>query len=356
MEKMDVKLSVIETENKYYYDPTETTYGGKDAIVSWGPDNNIPNLLLNCYESSPSLKAACDMAVNYVLGDNVSVTESLWSETINRRGETMKDLIEHLAADYEIFGNFCFEVIFNLLGTPVELYAIDVAKCRLNEDGDKVFYSKKRWTKYQTKAEVFDRFGRAKFDPEHPAQMFFYNGTGIRRTYNKSPWGAALDDVLTEIEASKYALNCVSNGFSVKHFISFPDASLTDEQKRNVEDGIKNKLTGSEGNTFAVYWKGTEDISIQKIESDSSPEKMAEIKKQSTAAIFTSMKMSPLLCGLAAENVGFSTTEFRDSFALYERSVARPTREIITKCIESVIANDIKITITPFTIDFGGQE
>ena len=52
MEKMDIKLSVIETEKKYYYDPTETTYGGSSAIVSWGPDNNIPNLLLNCYESS----------------------------------------------------------------------------------------------------------------------------------------------------------------------------------------------------------------------------------------------------------------------------------------------------------------
>lgn len=356
MEKMDIKLSVIETEQKYYYDPTETTYGGKDAIVSWGPENTLPNLLLNAYESSPSLQSTCDMAVNYILGDSVSVSESQWSEKVNRRGETMKDLIQHLASDYEIFGNWCMEVIFNKLGTPVELYAVDVSRCRLNENGDKVFYSKKRWTKYQTKAEVFDRFGRAKFDPNHPAQMYFYNGTGVRRTYAKSPWNAAIFDVLCEIEGTKYSLNCVSNSFSVKHFISFPDAALTDEQKKNVESGIRNKLCGSEGNTFAIYWKSGEDINIQKIESDSTPEKMAEIKKQSTAAIFTAMKMNPLLCGAPADGVGFSTQEFSDSQKLYEHSVARPAREIIVKCIESVIGNDIKITIKPFSIDFGGEE
>ena len=352
---LNIKLSVIETEKKYYYDPTETTYGGKDAIVTWGPDNNVPNLLLNCYEGSPSLKAAIDMSVNYIIGDNISVSEGLFAEKINRRGQTMKDLMEHLASDYEIFGNFCFEAIFNRLGAVVELFPIDVAKCRLNEDGDKVFYSKKRWTKYQTKAEEFGRFGRVKFDPEHPAQMFFYNGTGVRRVYNKAPWAAALDDVLTEIESGKYALNTVSNGFAAKYCLSFPEVGLTDEQKKSVEEGIKTKFAGPDGSDFMLYWKNTDDINIQKIESDNSPEKMAEIKKQSSAAIFTSMKMSPLLCGLAAENVGFSTSEFRDSFLLYERSVARPTREIITKCIEDVIGNDMKISVMPFSIDFSNE-
>lgn len=352
MEKMDIKLSVIETEKKYYYDPTETTYGGKDAIVSWGPDNNIPNLLLNCYESSPSLKAAIDQSVNYILGDNIAVDEGLFKEKVNRRGQTMKDLMEHIAADYQIFGNFCFQVIFNKMGTPCELYPIDVAKCRLNEDGDKVFYSKKRWTKYQTKAEEFGRFGRAKFDPEKPTQMFFYNGTGVRRMYNRAPWSSALDDVLTEVESGKYMLNTVSNGFSAKYCLSFPEVGLTDAQKEAVEEGIKSKFAGPDGNDFMLYWKTTDDINIQKIEQDSSPEKLAEIKKQSTSAIFTAMRMSPLLCGLAAENVGFSTQEFSDSFKLYERTVARPTREIITKCIESVIGNDMKISVMPFNVDF----
>lgn len=354
-ENLDIKLSVIETEQKYYYDTTEPTYGGEGNIVAWGKDNNIPNLLLNCYEGSPSLKAAIDQAVNYIVGDNVSVDEGLWYKTINRRGQTMKDLIEHLAYDYQIFGNFCFQVIYSSLETPAELYPIDVAKCRLNEAGDKVYYSKKKWTKYQTKAEEFGRFGRAKIDPKKKTQMYFYNGSGVRRTYNKAPWSSALNDVLTEIESGKYMLNSVSNGFAAKYCLSFPEVGLTDEQKKAVEDGIR-KFQGPDGQDFMLYWKNTDDIDIKKIESDNSPEKMAEVKKQSSSSIYTAMRMSPLLCGLAAENTGFSTQEFSDSFKLYERSVARPTREIIIKCIEDVIGNDMKITIVPFTIDFDGRE
>lgn len=359
MEKdLNIKLSVIETEQKYYFDTTETTYGGGDAIVSWGVDNNIPTLLTNCYEGSATLKATIDMSVNYVIGDNVSVSDDakIFQDKVNRRGQTMKDLIEHLAADFWTYGNFCFQVIFNKMGNPVELYPIDVTKCRLNENGTKVFYSKKKWTKYQTKSETFGRYGRVKFDPEHPTMMFFYNGTGIRRTYNKAPWSSALDDVLTEIESSKYALNAVSNGFAAKYLLTFPEQNLTNEQKQAVEDGIKTKFSGPDAKSdIMLYWGDSNSIKVDKIEADNSPERWAEVKKTSRENIFTAMRMSPLLCGLAAENTGFSTQEFSDSFKLYERTVARPARETIVKCVEDVIGRNT-ISVVPFSITFDNAE
>ena len=119
----------------------------------------------------------------------------------------MEDLVGHIIFDYFTYGNYAIQVIFNKLGIPVELYALDVARCRLNGNKDKVFYSKKTWTKYQQVADVFDRFGYAEIDPEKPTQIYFYNGSGVRSVYNKAPWAAALNDVLCEIEGSEYSLN-----------------------------------------------------------------------------------------------------------------------------------------------------
>lgn len=355
MEKQEIKLSVVEVEQKYFYDPTENLYGG-EGIVSWGVDNNVPALLSNCYEKSATLKAAIDQTLNYVLGDSIAVNAGAWQEEINRRGQKMPDLVEHIIYDYLTYGNFAIQVIFNKLGNPVELYPLDVARCRLNGDKNKVYYSKKAWTKYQTKADVYDRFGYADIDPEKPTQIYFYNGTGIRRTYNKAPWGAALDDVLTEIEGSKYSLNSVVNGFSARYILNIPDtANLTDEQKKNIEDSIKTKFTGTEtSSNFMLYFTNDENkyIEVRKIEANEDPEHFQTIRNGARENIFVSMRMSPLLCGLGIGNTGFATQEFSDSYKLYDRTVAEPIRHIVENAISKIVGIEDAIVINPFIIKF----
>ena len=344
MEKNEnILMSVVDIEKKYTYDPAETVYGG-EQVVSWGLDNNIPKLLNNCYEKSATLKAAIDQSINYVLGDGLVINPDagLWLEKVNRRGETMEDLVGHIIFDYFTYGNYAIQVIFNKLGIPVELYALDVARCRLNGNKDKVFYSKKTWTKYQQVADVFDRFGYAEIDPEKPTQIYFYNGSGVRSVYNKAPWAAALNDVLCEIEGSEYSLNSVVNGFSARYVLNIPDTSnLTDEQKRDIENSIKTKFTGPDANTFMLYFTNDEgkNIEVRKIESDETPERFVAIRNSSRENIFVSLRISPLLCGLggAVGSTGFATQEFSDSYKLYDRTVAEPIRHLIERTLEKIL-------------------
>lgn len=359
MEKTsEIKLSVVDVERKYTYDPAETVYGGGNGIVSWGADNDVPKLLYNCYANSATLKAAIDQSINYILGDGVVVNDSAasWKEKINRRGEKMDSLIEHIVNDYYLYGNFAIQIIYNKLGVPVELYALDVARCRLNSDKNKVYYSKKVWTKYQTKADEYDRFGYADFDPNRPTQIYFYNGTGIRSLYNPAPWSAALDDVLTEIEGSHYSLNSVVNGFSARYIINLPDtANLTDEQKKTIEDGIRSKFTGSESpSNFMLYFNNDEskNITVQKIESNEEPEHFQTIRNGARTNILTSLRMSSMLLGLALENTGFASKEYSDTFRLYDKTVAQPVRNKIEAVVNSIIGVEDGVKIIPFTIKF----
>lgn len=353
----EIRLSVVDVEKKYAYDVAESIYGG-GGIVSWGADNDIPKLLGNCYEKSATLKAAIDQSINYVMGDGVEISDgaALWRGAINRRGMTMEDLVNHLAYDYYTYGNFCFQIIYNRIGIPVELYPLDVARCRLNEYKDKVFYSKKMWSKYQTKAEEYLRFGYNDFNADNPTMLYFYNGTGIRTFYNRAPWAAALDDVLTEIEGSKYSLNSVVNGFSARYIINLPDtANLTDEQKKAIEEGIKTKFTGTDSpSNFMLYFSNDEgkNISVQKIEANEDPDHFIAIRNGARENIFTALRISPLLCGLSLTNTGFASSEFSDSYKLFDRTVAEPVRRVIEKSVNSVIGVEEGITILPFQITF----
>ena len=161
----DIQLSILDIENKYKVDYAEYTYGGNDGDrpVGWGDDNKLPMLYMNCYSKSSTLKATIMSQIDYVLGEDVIVNDSAaaWREKVNRTGMTMRQLVAKLAFNYALYHGIAVQVIYNKLGAPVELFPLDFGKCRISENGKKVFYAK-NWTKYQGKYDTFDVF-----DPEH---------------------------------------------------------------------------------------------------------------------------------------------------------------------------------------------
>lgn len=356
-----IQLSVLDIENKYVVDPEETTYGNK-SLVTWGLDNQLPVLYRNCYQKSATLKAIIDGTINYVLGDDIVIDDNAayWREKVNRSGLTMRQLISKLDFNLNVYGGFAIQVIYNKLGQVVELYPLEFGRCRTNEDGTKIYYAKK-WTKYQSKSEEFDRF-----DPEHinkgnPTQIFYYKGDFTSSVYPLPPFAGAVFDVLTEIECAKYSLNTVARGFSAKYVFNFPENdNLTDEQKEGIQNAIKNKFCGSENETnFMLYWKkgDGQGIEVSKIESDETPERYIAIKDNARTNIFVSMRCTPLLMGLVnGINTGFATQEYSDSYKLFQKSVIEPQQDIIIEALEKITGCDNGIHIVPFVINFDTQE
>lgn len=356
MEENKIQLSILDIEQKYIVDPEETTYG-TNHMVTWGLDNQLPVLYRNCYTKSASLKSIIDGTINYVLGDDIVLDDAAayWREKVNRNDMTMRQLISKLDFNLNVYGGFAIQVVYNRLGQVVELYPLDFGKCRTNEDGSKIYYSKK-WSKYQTKSQEFDRFDLKNIDLENPTQIFYYKGDFTASVYPMPPYAGAIYDVLTEIECAKYSLNTVARGFSAKYVFNFPETNnLTDEQKRGMQEAIKTKFCGSENESnFMLYWKGAEGqgIDIQKIESDETPERYIAIKDNARTNIFVSMRCTPLLFGLPNAANGFSTQEYSDSFKLFQKGVVAPQQDIILEAIEKVTGCGDSIHITPYSIKF----
>lgn len=359
-EKQNIQLSVLDIQNKYVVDPEELTYGTK-SLVTWGLDNQLPVLYNNCYNKSASLKAIIDGIINYTLGDDIFLDDeaAYWREKVNRTGMTMRQFIAKLDYNYNVYGGFAIQVIYNKLGQVVEMFPLDFGRCRTNEKGTKIYYAKK-WTKYQTKSQEFDCFDPTNIDKENPTQIFYYKGDFTSSVYPLPPYAGAIYDVLTEIECAKYSLNTVARGFSAKYVFNFPEAdNLTDEQKKGIQESIKTKFCGSENETnFLLYWKNAEGqgIDIQKIESDETPERYIAIKDNARTNIFVSMKCTPVLFGLPNASNGFSTNEYSDSYKLFQKSVIEPQQDIIIEAIEKITGCKNAIHITPFVLNFDTQE
>lgn len=348
-----LKLSVLDVERKYSCQYGETVYGN-DNIVSYGKDNAAPNLFKNCYKESATLSSIINGSVNYICGDEVIVNEQAYSmvEQVNRKRMTMRQFIANLAQSYMIYGGFAFQIIYSKVGIPVEFYPLDFSRCRTNEDGTKIFYNKKGWSKYTTKANVFDAYGVKKL---RDTDVFYYKGDFTSNVYPLPPYFAAIKDVLTEIECANYSLNSVANGFSAKHILNIPEAgNLTDEQKREIEMAIKTKFCGSDADAnFMLFWNdGEQALDIKKIEGDDSPERYITIKKDARSNIYASMRCTPNLFGLPTETTGFNSQEYSSAFKLYQRTVISPIQDIIIESISKIFKSKNVVTIKPFVIKF----
>lgn len=359
-EKNRIQLSVLDIENKYIVDPEETTYGNK-SLVTWGLDNQLPVLYKNCYDKSASLKAIIDGIINYTLGDDIVIDDSAasWREKVNRTGMTIRQFIAKLDFNYNVYGGFAIQVVYNKLGQVVELYPLDFGRCRTNESGTKIYYAKK-WTKYQTKSEEFDCFNPKNINMKNPTQIFYYKGDFTSSVYPLPPYAGAIYDVLTEIECAKYSLNTVARGFSAKYVFNFPENNnLTDEQKEGIEKAIKTKFCGSENETnFMLYWKSEDgqSIDVTKVESDETPERYIAIKDNARTNIFVSMRTTPLLMGLVnGISTGFATQEYSDSFKLFQKSVIEPQQDVIIEAFEKITGCQDAVHIVPFVINFDTQ-
>ena len=360
MEDNRIQLSVLDIEKKYVTDPEETTYGNK-SLVTWGLDNQLPVLYHNCYSKSASLKAIIDGIINYTLGDDIVLDDNAayWSEKVNRAGLTMRQLISKIDFNLNVYGGFAIQVIYNKLGQVVEMYPLDFGRCRVCEDGTKVYYAKK-WTKYQTKSQEFDCFNPKNIDKKNPTQIFYYKNDTSNSIYPLPPFAGAIYDVLTEIECAKYSLNTVARGFSAKYILNLPEAanSMTDEQKRGMEEAIKAKFCGSENEAnFLMYYRNgdsdADKLEITKIESDETPERYIAIKDNARTNIFVSMRTTPLLMGLVnGITTGFATQEYKDSFKLFQKSVIEPQQDIIIEALEKITGAKGGIHIMPFVINF----
>ena len=151
--------------------PIESKKRGSDW-VSWGEDNKYPLYLWDLYLNVATLQSIINGSADFIVGNDVKCNASGFEIVVNKKGETIVDIMRKIAIDKMIFGGYAIQVIRDMLGRVAEIYHIDFMNIRSSEKNDVLYYATD-WTTWSVKAIKYPKFVA---EDENPSSIFYNKG------------------------------------------------------------------------------------------------------------------------------------------------------------------------------------
>jgi DNA-binding transcriptional regulator YhcF (GntR family) len=339
---------------------------GKEWI-SYGNDNNFPNLLLDMYDNAPKHRAIVDGKADLIAGKGwnannkaISVLNSAklieFTQSINP-SESLYELTKKISLDIELFGGFYIQVIWNNLRTDFDLYHVDFSKIRTNKTQDKFFFSND-WKAYNQSFEKTGFKEIEKFDPEKKTSGIFYYKSyrPNQGVYPLPGYVAALKYIEIEKEIANFHLNNIKNGFVGGTLISFNNGQPTLEEQKEIEKQIKNKHTGTDnaGGVVLVFSEGKDkEPSVIPLRSNDFDKAFEVLNKTVTQEIFTGHRItSGQLFGIDGESA-FARNVIRDASEFFQNTYVTPKQQTLEGVINdfsNLLNIDGRLNIIPLEI------
>ena len=330
----------------------EKEVNGKD-FITWGADNKYPNFLWDLYSNCSTLQTIVNSITDYVTGDDITTTLANFNTSVNKKDETLKDIISKIVIDYLIFGSFAIQVIKDVNNNVAELYWVDINKLRSDKKNEVFFYSED-WSKTygRVKTIIYPKYGK---NDANATSIFYYKNNQSRSVYGVPIWSAAVKNVQIENCITEFHLNEINNNFMTSKLISFNNGIPSDEQKAEIESNLNEKFSGSANAArVMISFSDSKENSPEVIDlgSDNFPERYASLEKRNKEQIYCAFRTTPLLMGLVSESNGFATSEYSDSYKLFAKNVISPIQSAVVDAFDKIFGVKNSITITPYTITF----
>ena len=336
--KIDINLRCVDYIHDYIEDiPVPTIYkqSGKD-FLSYGPQ-----IYKDAVDECSTLGSVVDMITTYISGAGVD-----GDREIDNQGTMLSELMEKLVYDYIGVGAATVQILRNPYGEVVKLSYVDVTCVRLNEDGDKVYYSK-NWGRYNRDVRVYDRYAKGLISPN---SIMYVKNPKTRDVYGKPIWNSSLRDALTMIEASKSNYNSVMNQFSPNTLISFNQGIPDPETKDEMERAVLEKYTGANGSKIFMTWCDSADTAptLQSFSAEDYTDKYNAVMETAKNNILSAFRVSPQLIGIPSPS-GFAAEEYEDAYKLLYATQIRPIQDYFEKQFKKL---NINFKFNEFKIEF----
>lgn len=350
--KMDIFLAALNPYiEKNIVNNEEKKITGKDFII-YGDNNAYPQFLWNCYNDCATLQSIINGTSDYIAGDNVICNVNGFNKTINKKGETIEDIVQRISVDYLIYGAFALQIIKNMIGEVAEIYWVDINKLRSDEKNEVFFYSED-WNKSYGRVKYIT-YPKFNTNDNNPTSILYFKGNKTRSTYATPIWNAAVKNIQIDNCITDFHLNEINNNFMSSKLISFNNGTPDDSLKSEIEKNLNEKFTGTgnAGRILISFANSKENApEVVDLAADDFDKRYLELEKRNTGQIFVAFRAQPILFGLLKENNGFSQDEYLQAFALYNRTMVKPIQNRIIDCFDKIFGVENSITIKPFSIE-----
>ena len=333
--------------------PTERPLAYDKSIVQWGDGNAYPDYLLSLYREVTSLHTVVRGSVDYIVGNDAYMSNGL--QAVNRRGQSVRDLLREVAESTMIYGGRAYEIIRTRDGRGIaEVYAVDLRNLRCDKDHN-VYYYSEAWTKaYGAKNVV--RIPRYMPGSDAPRSILYVSNDSTQ-VYPSPLYAPAVTACEIERSVDRYHLNAVKNGFTASMIVNFNNGTPTDEIREEIERTFNDKFAGSD-NAGRILLSFNDSLAnkttFERVDVADFGAKYETLAKWSRQQIFSAFRANPNLFGLVTESLGFSSEEYDSAYRLYNRTTIRPIQSAIADEMAAIYGVPGILTIEPFSIDEAG--
>jgi DNA-binding Lrp family transcriptional regulator len=353
--------------------PTFKEARGKDWIL-FGDEgeykNRYPEYLLDLYRRSAKNHAIINSKKDYVVGQGWAVNaEGLdtlglakLQEFINHPNqyESLNDILEKVALDYELYNGFALEIVYNQLNDKIAaIYHADFARYRSNEDGSCYYYSED-WSKHNPIVEKIEAF-----DWKNPSgkQLLYVKGYSPDCKYYPLPtYLGSTSYIELDVEIANFHLNAVKNNFVGGTIVSFYNGEPTAEEQEEIERQIKDKFTGTDNaNSIVLNFADSRDrgVEIQQLNGNDFDKRFDILNKTVQREIYAGHQVTdPALFGIKEDGIFTSRNQLVDSFELFQNTYINNRQQFIERVFNELaslqgLSNRLYIQDTePISVQF----
>ena len=341
----DIKLITLTS----YTRPPLMEDKSRDWVMN-GRNNEHYNYIIDRNNGSPTNSSINQSYSTLIYGKGLRTSSgSLGAEHWGRLQTILRPKeLRKMVADFQVFGEFSFEVIetkggelHSLTHIPKQMIIPSIA----NEKNEiEHYWFSKNWRKY-TDAEntpvLFNAYGAAKGNSVYVAKPYV-----VGAEYFGAPsYTAALVYAEMEEEIANVQISSIKNGLSAGYIIQIPNGTnYTPEEKEEFERQVKRKLTSSSNSSNFIISFNDQEVAIEVTPFPVNTNVHKQWETLTTEAknqIMTAHKViSPSLVGLSSAS-GFSSVA--DEMDMSERQtikrVIKPKQDFILDAIEEVLIN-----------------
>jgi DNA-binding Lrp family transcriptional regulator len=333
--------------------PTFKEARGKDWIL-FGDEgeykNRYPEYLLNLYRRSAKNHAIINSKKDYVVGQGWAIDkEGLDTMGLARlqqfveepnQYESLNDILEKVALDYELYNGFALEIVYNQLNDKIAaIYHADFARYRSNEDGSCYYYSED-WAKHNPVVEKIDAF-----DWKNPSgkQLLYVKGYSPDCKYYPLPtYLGSTGYIELDVEIANFHLNAVKNNFVGGTIVSFYNGEPTLEEQEEIERQIKDKFTGTDNaNSIVLNFADSRDrgVEIQQLNGNDFDKRFDILNKTVQREIYAGHQVTdPALFGIKEDGIFTSRNQLVDSFELFQNTYVNNRQQFIERVFNELAA------------------
>ena len=231
---------------------------GKDWIY-YGEKNLWPQELIELYNTSAMHATAVNAITDGIVGNGI---KKVGDEYVNLDGETVDDVFEKIAKDFELFGGYALNVVWNKEGNRVaEIYHLPFAKVRSgveNEEGDvDTYWYSQDWSntrKYEPKS--YRKFDVTDNKKDNASQIFYYMTYQPGQDFYPLPsYTGALTDIDLDARISRFHNQNLKQGLNPSMFIQFRSGIPTPEERRDIYRELDDTFSGEDaaGRFFLAF-------------------------------------------------------------------------------------------------------